>query len=103
MICGDRRSRDSHASDEDRQEGTDDKEGTLFQGGDASQSCIPSGAPGRGFVREQARGSGLTEKRSLRTEKQKAHGTGRPSGARTTHCIVMDVAVDSNACLAKDS
>lgn len=44
-----------------------------------------------------------TEKRSRRTEKQNAHGTGRPSGARTTHCIVMDVAVDSNACLANDS
>ena len=44
-----------------------------------------------------------TEKRSLRTEKQNAHGTGRPSGASTTHCIVMLVAVDSNACLANDS
>lgn len=44
-----------------------------------------------------------TEKRSLRTEKQNAQGTGRPSGASTTHCIVIEVAVDSKACLAKDS
>jgi hypothetical protein len=44
-----------------------------------------------------------TENKSLLTEKQNAHGTGRPSGPRTTHCIVIDVAVDSKACLAKDS
>lgn len=43
------------------------------------------------------------EKRSLRTEKQKAHGTGRPVGPSTTACDVTLELVLSNACLANDS
>lgn len=45
----------------------------------------------------------LTENKSRRTEKQKAQGTGRPEGPRTTHCVITDELVDSNACNANDS
>ena len=42
-------------------------------------------------------------KRSRRTEKQKAQGTGLPLGPTTTHCVMTLGEVDSKACLAKDS
>lgn len=45
----------------------------------------------------------LTEKRSRRTEKQNAQGTGRPEGPSTTHCVITLELVDSKACKANDS
>jgi hypothetical protein len=68
--------------------------------------CFKGNKPGKRSMQSVSRRKARqtrTEKRSLRTEKQNAQGTGRPSGASTTHCIVIEVAVDSKACLANDS
>lgn len=45
--------------------------------------------------------AGLTENKSLLTEKQNAHGTGLPVGPRTTTWVITLELVLSNACLAK--